>query len=84
MGRIKSTMVKKTAKKLLVEREAYFSESFEDNKKALSSTMPSKPIRNKVAGYLSRLVAMKKAGPRPKRIPKATTELQSYSDNRSY
>ena len=66
MGRIKSTMVKKTAKKLMNE-EGFFTESFEENKKALADTMPSKPIRNKVAGYISRLVRMKKAGPKPKK-----------------
>lgn len=32
-----------------------FSEDFEKNKKKLKGTMPSKKIRNKVAGYLSRL-----------------------------
>ncbi|MCU0642622.1 MAG: 30S ribosomal protein S17e [archaeon] len=61
MGRIKPLMVKKAAKQLL-EGEHKFSESFEQNKKLLgNNTMPSKPIRNKVAGYISRLVRMKKA-----------------------
>lgn len=79
MGRIKSTMVKKTAKKLLFERESHFAESFMENKKALSSTMPSKSIRNKVAGYLSRLVKMKKAGPKVRKMPVMTSEAPSYS-----
>lgn len=60
MGRIKSTMVKKAAKQLLQQENA-FNESFEKNKKVLSNLMPSKPIRNKVAGYISRLIKMKKA-----------------------
>jgi len=60
MGRIKSLMVKKAAKQLL-EGENEFSESFEHNKKILGSTLPSKPIRNKVAGYIARLIRMKKA-----------------------
>ena len=60
MGRIKSTMIKRTTKKLLKEKNP-FSEDFEQNKKLLGDTMPSKPIRNKVAGYLSRLVRMQKA-----------------------
>jgi len=54
MGRIKSTMVKKAARQLL-EKENRFTKSFEDNKKILGRTMPSKPIRNKIAGYISRL-----------------------------
>ncbi len=59
MGRIKSLMIKRAAKKLLEDKES-FSESFEHNKKRLKDTMPSKPIRNKVAGYISRLVRMQK------------------------
>lgn len=60
MGRIKSTMIKKAAKQLL-EGEHSFNDSFEHNKKILGRTMPSKPIRNKIAGYISRLVKMKKS-----------------------
>jgi ribosomal protein S17E len=60
MGRIKSTMIKRTTKKLLKEKNP-FSEDFEQNKKLLGDTMPSKPIRNKVAGYLARLMRMQKA-----------------------
>lgn len=59
MGRIKSLLVKRTAKKLLVEEEACFTNSFEHNKKALKDTMPSKSIKNKIAGYMARLVKMK-------------------------
>lgn len=58
MGRIKSLIVKKTAKQLL--EEAPFNESFDNNKKILKDTMPSKPIRNKIAGYMARLCRMKK------------------------
>ncbi len=59
MGRIKSLMVKRAAKQLL-EGENLFNDSFEQNKKILKNTMPSKPIRNKIAGYIARLVRMKK------------------------
>ena len=54
MGRIKSTLVKRTAENLLKE-ENVFSESFEKNKKILENTMPSKKIRNKIAGHITRL-----------------------------
>jgi len=53
MGRIKSTLVKRTARKL--SDEEGFTESFEDDKKMLGNSMPSKRIRNKIAGYIARL-----------------------------
>ena len=54
MGRIKSTLVKRTAKKLRQNKEI-FSTEFTDNKKILGRTMPSKRIRNMIVGYISRL-----------------------------
>ena len=59
MGRIKSTMIKRAAKQMLKAENA-FSGSFENNKKLLNGFMPSKPIKNKVAGYLARLKIMEK------------------------
>ncbi|PIN92880.1 30S ribosomal protein S17e [Candidatus Pacearchaeota archaeon CG10_big_fil_rev_8_21_14_0_10_31_24] len=60
MGRIKSLLVKKAAKQLL-NTDVVFSEKFEKNKKILgNNTMPSKPLRNKIAGYISRLEKMKR------------------------
>ncbi len=62
MGRIKSLMVKKAAKQLLSSSAENFTTEFSHNKKILgSNTMPSKPIRNKIAGYIARLQRMKKA-----------------------
>ena len=37
-----------------------FDEEFEKNKKILGSEMPSKKMRNKMAGYLSRFMKQKK------------------------
>ena len=54
MGRIKSLLVKRTARNLLTE-DNKFSEDFERNKKVLGPNMPSKKMRNKIAGYVSRL-----------------------------
>jgi ribosomal protein S17E len=59
MGRIKSTLVKRTANNLLKE-DNQFSEDFEKNKKLLGRTMPSKKVRNKIAGYISRLKKQEK------------------------
>lgn len=61
MGRIKSAMVKRAAEALMDQHEGKFSGSFEYNKRVLGSTMPSKPIRNKIAGYIGRLVKMQNA-----------------------
>jgi ribosomal protein S17E len=59
MGRIKSILEKRTAKKLLQE-ENLFTEKFEDNKKVLGNKhMPSKKVRNKIAGYIARLKIIK-------------------------
>jgi len=48
MGRIKSTMIKRAA-----------NSEFNHNKKLLGSTMPSKSVRNKIAGYLARIIRVK-------------------------
>ena len=53
MGRIKSAQIKRTGEK--IQEEQGFSIKFEDNKKKLEGTMPGKKIRNKVAGYITKL-----------------------------
>jgi ribosomal protein S17E len=62
MGRIKSKLVKRTANSLLKE-ENKFTDSFDNNKVLLKDSMPSKKIRNQIAGYISRI---KKRGPKEK------------------
>ncbi len=54
MGRIKSALIKRTARNLLKE-DNKFNESFDKDKKLLSDTMPSKRVRNKIAGYIARI-----------------------------
>ena len=66
MGKIKTKLVKRTAG-VLTKKDISFSESFEHNKKILGSTMPSKKIRNQIAGFL---VTLKK------REAKQKAELQ--------
>jgi len=58
MGRIKTTMIKRASFELM-GKEIPFTEKFEDNKKFLKNEMPSKKVRNKIAGYLARLVRAK-------------------------
>jgi ribosomal protein S17E len=54
MGKIKSKMMRRTTEVLLRE-EIPFSEDFNNNKKILGSTMPSKKLRNRIAGLISRV-----------------------------
>lgn len=54
MGRIKSKLVKKTAKNLL-NIENKFTKSFNENKKILFGLIPNKKTRNQIAGYIARL-----------------------------
>ena len=55
MGRIKTSLVKRTSKKLLDKSPDTFTPDFESNKKSLGKTMPSKRMRNMIAGYISRI-----------------------------
>lgn len=59
MGRIKSTLAKRTSRSLIAKRQD-FRESFEDNKRILGNNMPSKKMRNVIAGYIARLVRQKR------------------------
>ena len=69
-------MVKKAARQLL-DGENIFTTEFNHNKGMLGTSMPSKPIRNKIAGYISRLK-------KPKREikPKEKVFEQRYSYQR--
>jgi ribosomal protein S17E len=55
MGRIKSMVIKRTSRQLIDQSADSFEKNFEDNKKALGSTLPSKRMRNKIAGYITRI-----------------------------
>jgi small subunit ribosomal protein S17e len=59
MGKIKSKQVKRSSQELM-DSGIEFNENFEKNKKILGSEMPSKKMRNKMAGYLSRFIRRKK------------------------
>lgn len=78
MGRIKSLMVKRAAKQLLSEENNVFTSSFEHNKKLLGNMMPSMPIRNKVAGYIARLIKMKSKVRKPKAVKEVPDEKEKY------
>lgn len=59
MGKIKSKLIKRSAKSF-IEKGVEFTESFEKNKKILRNTMPSKKLRNQMAGFLSKTIKQKK------------------------
>jgi len=54
MGRVKTTLVKRTARDLLKE-ENVFTQDFNRNKKVLGNILPSKRIRNMIVGYIARI-----------------------------
>ena len=60
MGRIKTKLIKRTSRQLLAQTEESFTKTFEGNKKPLGKTLPSKRVRNKIAGYIARLKKNKK------------------------
>jgi small subunit ribosomal protein S17e len=55
MGKIKTKLIKRTANELMKSKDIEFSEDFEKNKKLLGKEMPSKKIKNQVAGYIARV-----------------------------
>jgi len=60
MGRIKSALIKRTARTLIKE-ESKFNDNFDHNKRILNNSMPSKSLRNKIAGYITRVKRIEKA-----------------------
>jgi ribosomal protein S17E len=54
MGRIKSKVVKRTSN-ILMSEDSRFSPDFEENKSIIKGLMPSKKVRNQIAGQLARL-----------------------------
>ena len=59
MGRIKTTGIKRVGNKLVAQYRAQFSTSFEENKQRLPQfvQVPSKKLRNVLAGYITRLMS---------------------------
>lgn len=60
MGKIKSKLIRRTANTLLKE-EIGFTKSFEENKRLLGNTMPSRKIRNQIAGLLAKIKKQEKS-----------------------
>ncbi|MEK6951994.1 MAG: 30S ribosomal protein S17e [Nanoarchaeota archaeon] len=62
MGRIKTTLVKRASKKVLKDNPDKFKNDFDSNKKIVDQYLdvPSKKLRNVIAGYVTRLVNKEK------------------------
>ena len=62
MGRIRPSLIKKISNRLVNENPDMFTDDFEHNKKVLNELglIPSKKIKNKVAGYIVRTIKKKK------------------------
>ncbi len=52
-------MIKNSAR-ILAKKDIEFTENFEENKKILVETMPSKKLRNQMAGFLARIKKQEK------------------------
>jgi len=63
LGKVRPERVKKIARELIRRHPAEFSTDFESNKKSLDSItkVHSSKLRNQIAGYITRLVAVSKA-----------------------
>ena len=59
MGKIKSKLIRRSSK-IFLEKGIEFNEDFENNKKILGNTMPSRKLRNSMAGFLAREGKQKK------------------------
>lgn len=62
MGRIKTTLIKRTANTLIKKHPERFTENFDENKKAVDEVaeVQSKKLRNVIAGYITRLTRKQK------------------------
>jgi small subunit ribosomal protein S17e len=61
MGRIKTTLIKRTAHKIFNDDPSKFKKDFEGNKIIVSESIQteSKKLRNIIAGYVTRLAQKK-------------------------
>jgi small subunit ribosomal protein S17e len=74
VGKVRIGLVKRTARRLLALYPDLFTEDFDHNKRVVSQLIEvnSKKLRNKIAGYVTRLV----------RLYKRTGKLQALYEER--
>ena len=59
MGNIRSSFIKRVSKELIETYNGKFTNDFDENKKLVEefTTVSTKHLRNKIAGYVTRLVS---------------------------
>ncbi|MEA2070069.1 MAG: 30S ribosomal protein S17e [Asgard group archaeon] len=64
MGNIRSDKIKRTAKELVAKYHDHFSTEFDENKKLVDelTTVKSKRMRNRIAGYVTRIMVQIEEG----------------------
>ncbi len=64
MGNIKQTFIKRTARELFDRYPDEFTSDFEHNKRKVAelTNVTSKTTRNRIAGYVTKLVRMREEG----------------------
>lgn len=62
MGRIKSTLIKRTTKELIKKYPNLFTIDFEKNQELLNKLSIEKKFKNSIAGYITRLIKQKQQG----------------------
>jgi small subunit ribosomal protein S17e len=64
LGKVKTEQIKRTGKELMTRFPNKFSSNFDDNKKLVNTltTGTTTRVRNKVAGYITRTVALSETG----------------------
>jgi small subunit ribosomal protein S17e len=61
MGKVRTKMIKRTARELLEKYPDLFIWDFEHNKRVVSKLLDvrSKKVRNQIAGYITHLIAIR-------------------------
>lgn len=80
MGRIKTALIKRATREIMEKNGDKFTDKFEENRNTLKSTvsLPSKKMRNIIAGYTTRLVKMKDKQPAQRRSMSSKDKYMDY------
>lgn len=83
MGRIKTQLVKRTARKIFTKHRGEAKLTFDENKAVVTNLLenPNKKMRNIVAGYLTRLTKQDQESSKPKPRPKVMMQRSERSRN---
>ena len=82
MGKVRTDKVKKVARELVKRFPDRFNTDFANNKKILHevATIPTPRLRNRIAGYVTRLVAIAQASAETKEDQESSGEEKEEAD----